>query len=543
MLDDRAEKRRLADTGGAGDTNDRDIVAPAPFAQESLKLARRSFTVEQISWKKECAHAFTNRQDVRRPTFLAGMGAVTLSPNTSVPQRLRIDAAPLGAAIDPYRHAERGVAELAWLYADGLVGWTGSISPSLAREMPVGSDDGLTYHYVLRQGVWHDGASFTARDVERALAEVTASPWGGYEPYRSIQKLTVTGNHAFNVRLGSPRPGFVRSFFAPYGSAPLPIMRRAVDGTPIGTGPFAVASRPETERWTLRAVATSPRGIPRVAEIGLRLVLSEITANVQVASGEAHIALPLPPDVVTLGHFGTRYRIVNRLSSTEILLLNAERAFRRAEDRRALAASINVPYLQRIFERRPTVLDAKLTLSGTNDRAYERLLEFEPARIPSLRRALGDRELELTYVAQSPGNRRVMTEVHGRLRLMGLNASLRPIPGEHYYDENRPLRTGDFDIASYGLAYGDDADLAGDWASDALPPRGGNFSRWHDEKTDRALRTGDSGMALRRLYDEVACIVLGPAVEKIGVADQVMGFATPPLLVPATYSCAQWRLV
>jgi ABC-type transport system substrate-binding protein len=461
------------------------------------------------------------------------MASLALLPQPR--RRLLIDAAPLGEGVDPYKVAERGIDELAWLYADGLVGWSGGLVPALARRLPQASDDGLTYRYELRRVKWHDGRLLNARDVSEAFDIVAASTWGGYEPYRSVLKVVVRDEDNFEVKLRVPRQGFVRSFFGPYGVPALPLIRHANDGTPIGTGPFAIVGRPELGRWTLRRATTSPRGTPRIDEIALRLILKETTANVQIMSGEADIALPLPPDPSPGG-----YRVVSRLTSIEVLLLNARGVFDSIEARRALVASIDVARLQRIFRRAPGPLEAKLTLSGASDAAYARLLSTRLERSAELRRIVNGRAVRLLYVAQSPANQRVMLELAQDLRLLGIATRLVPVPGERYFDFNRPLRRGDFDVAAYGVAYGDGADLAADWASDAVPPHGGNFSRWHDHDTDAALARDDSGAALRRLYDGIACVVIGAARERIGIASQVRGFEDPPLLVPATYGCAKW---
>lgn len=477
---------------------------------------------------------------MRRAQFLAGLASAATFVPPSASERLRIDVLPLGHDIDPYRDAEIGVDELAWLYADGLVGWQGGPVPLLA-DLPKRSERGLRYQYQLRRAFWHDGRRVVARDVMDALEAVRATPFGTREPYRTVDRIVVHDDLRFDVVLRSARPETPHSFFGAYGVPALPLVRRNDTGLPIGTGPFSVRSRPEPGRWILERFDASPRGRAAVAALDVRLLTSDVTAAVQVLSGEADIALPLPP--LPRGAPGRdRFRTVERTTSTAVLLFNAEGPFGDESLRRAFAHGIDVAALQRRYDPRRTAPFASLLLNGRNDAAFEGALAHDPRTRDVLRARLRGHDVTIAYVGDSRSHVRTATLLQQLLLEAGVPADLRPAPGIIYQSRAGPLRTGAFDIAIVGFVYGVDADLAADWSCAARPPNGGNFARWCDGRFEEAAARLDAAAMLRRLYDTVACIPLSRAYELLAVGRRVGGFLPPSPLTPATYGCVRWSL-
>ncbi len=475
---------------------------------------------------------------MRRGGFLRGALAVGAAA-TVVPEHavLRIDAAPLGHDVNPYRDAEIGVDELAWLYADGLVGWNDGIVPLLAEALPRAAQGGRRWSYRLRPALWHDGRALRAADVASALAALRATPWSTRQPYRSIERIVITGERDFDVHLASPRTDFAETFFGAYGTPALPLIRSTETDLPIGTGPFRIVGRPERERWRLEPWRGSPRGASSLGAIDLRLISSELTATVQMLSGEADIVLPFtaPPG-------DSRFRRYRRYTSTAVLLLETDGILHEAAVRRALAASIDLRALQRSYDPRRTNLLATLLPSGRNDPGFEEALARDPAAGVRLRDRLGDRPLVLAYVRESRSHERTMTLLQQMLGDVGVRSELHPVPARIYTGLQGPLRTGRFDIAIAGFAYGAQPDIGADWSCAARPPAGGNFARWCDPAFDAAAKRGDVPAALRRLYDAVACVPLSHAYEDIGVSPRVSGFEAPQPLVPATYDCSRWTI-
>jgi ABC-type transport system substrate-binding protein len=477
---------------------------------------------------------------MRRRTFIGGAIATAAYAGCSAAKLsvLRLAAAPLGHDIDPYLDAERGVDELAWLYGDGLTGWNGGLVPVLAQSLPTISRDGTEYRYRLRDVRWHDGRPLRASDVADAFAEIRTTPWGTHDPYARVAGVRVDGPRDVTVRLVAPYRRFAATFFGPLGYPALPLLRHDNSAIPLGTGPFAVRRRLDMARWSLVRWAHSPRGTGALGAIDLTLLGTELTANVQLLSGEADIALPLAPNALSAGHF-TR---IPRVTSTAVLLINAEGLLRTAALRHAFAAVAHVPSLQRAYDRLRKSVFASIMMEGSNDRALEAVLASRPELARVLAGVTRDRALVLAYVGGAPAHERTMTLLQQNLAAAGLRATLRPYPMALYMGPIGPLRKGTFDVAMDGLDYGADADFAADWSCANRPPHGGNFARWCDPEFDRAVRARAPDKALRRLYDDLPFVPLSRAYEYIGVASRVGGFALAGPSLPATYLCARWTV-
>jgi ABC-type transport system substrate-binding protein len=477
---------------------------------------------------------------MRRRTFIGGAIAAAVCGAAAAAELpvLRVAAAPTGHDIDPYLDAERGVDELAWLYGDGLTGWNGRLVPLLAQRLPEISAAGTAYHYRLRDAVWHDGRPLRASDVADAFAKIRTTAWGTHDPYARVVDVRVDGPLDVTVRLDAPYRRFAASFFGPLGFPALPLLRHDGGPVPLGTGPFAVKRRLDLTRWSLVRWEASPRGSGELGGIELMLLGAELTATVQMLSGEADIALPLAPNAVGAEHF-TR---IPRVTSAAVLLMNTEGFLRTTAVRHAFAAVAGVPALQRAYDRRRTDVFASIMMEGPNDPGLRAALEYRPQLGPILAGATRDRELVLAYVHGSPAHERTMTLLQQNLAAAGVASALRPSPLALYSDLIGPLRKGTFDVAIDGFAYGDDADLAADWSCANRPPHGGNFARWCDPAFDRALQRRAPETALRLLYDGLPFVPLSRAYEYVGVAPRVGGFALAGPSLPATYLCARWSI-
>lgn len=479
---------------------------------------------------------------MHRSQFLAGVAAVTGAAcsrsGSAGALRLRVAALPLAHDIDPYRDAEPGADELAWLYGDGLVGWSSGPVPLLAARLPEVADGGRLYRYTLRDAFWHDGRRVTSYDVAAAVRTIRGTAWGTREPYRSVRKVIVHDERHFDAALDSPQRSFSRSFFGAYGTPVLPLLRHNDDGIPIGTGPFRMVSRPDLGRWLLQRHAGSPRGTPVVDLLDVRLLSSELTAGVQLSSGEVDIALPLSPTAAATGRFSA----IRRATSTAALLLNAEGALGTPTLRRAFAAAIDVPRLQRRYDVRRTELLASLLMSGPNDAAFARALAYDPLAAAALKNSLAGRELIVASVAASPSHGRVVAQLADTFERNGIKYRMISVPPARYLDSAGPLRTGRFDVAIDGFAYLEDPDLTADWSCSSQPPSGANFARWCDAGFDDAVRRGNTNRALQHLYESMVCIPLSRAYEDIGITSRVRGFAPLVPGVPATYDCTRWAV-
>jgi ABC-type transport system substrate-binding protein len=141
---------------------------------------------------------------------------------------------------------------------DGL-----SIIPDLAHSWEI-SPDGKTYTFFLRQGVqFHDGADFTAEDVQATFARIVTPPKGFSSPrtplFSAVSAINVRDRHTIEFVLSEPRPqDFMLGAFASGWNI---IVRkkslednnynlRTVMNFP-GTGPFRHVQRVDKEVWIM----------------------------------------------------------------------------------------------------------------------------------------------------------------------------------------------------------------------------------------------------------------------------------------------------
>jgi MarR-like DNA-binding transcriptional regulator SgrR of sgrS sRNA len=470
---------------------------------------------------------------VRRSDFLATAMASVVSPG---PRRsvLRLSAMPAGQDVDPYRDQRSRVDEIAWLFADGLVGWSRGPVPLLAAHLPEASDGGRRYRYRLRPARWHDGTTVTSADVVNAFNAVKRGYWQFDAPYRDVREVVPRSDRAFDVVLKYPNPGFVRSFFGAYGRPALPLLRSVPGGLPLGTGPFAVRARPDFNRWRLERSDGSPRGRARFDAIDLRYLYSAQTNIVTLLAKETDIALPLPSRY----RDSNQFRRIRRTNGTTLLIFNAAGPFGAFTAREAFAKTVDVATVQRDYDPRRSSLLATFLLTGPNDDRFARALAHDSTAAGTLQRFLAGQAVRL--ITQQGTVETAMGSVRDRLVELGIEVQMLQTPFEELYGPLSPLRRGNFDIAVNSYPYADESDLAADWTCASRPPAGGNFARWCDAELDRAILAGDRKAAFRRLYDRIAAIPLSRGYEHIGVGPRACNVSAPPLLVPATYSCADW---
>lgn len=178
-------------------------------------------------------------------------------------------------SLDPHIAYDTSSYAAVRLLFDGLLDYTpdGEMIPSLAAEMPTVTNEGKTFQFRLREGVFFhpnpllfDGPrELVAEDVrwsiERLLHPDTASPGStfyqrlvGYAPYREgdaehIAGIRVTGRYTVEFTLDQPDQTFLNALAMVF-AYPVPHENyeyweaqddaRAVMRHPIGTGPYAL---------------------------------------------------------------------------------------------------------------------------------------------------------------------------------------------------------------------------------------------------------------------------------------------------------------
>jgi peptide/nickel transport system substrate-binding protein len=138
-----------------------------------------------------------------------------------------------------------------------------TIIPDLASQWEI-SPDGRTYTFYLRKGVkFHDGADFTAEDVQATFSRIIWPPKGISMPrqplFSAVSEITIIDPHTIAFHLSEPRPSsFMLGAFASGWNV---IVRKKTledNGYNLrnvmdypGTGPFKHSRRVDKEVWVM----------------------------------------------------------------------------------------------------------------------------------------------------------------------------------------------------------------------------------------------------------------------------------------------------
>jgi peptide/nickel transport system substrate-binding protein len=175
-----------------------------------------------------------------------------------------------------------------------------SIVPDLASEWSW-DEGGTRLTLKLRQGVkWHDGASFTAKDVvctydlllEKSADRLRANP--RKQMLKNLDRVTADGDDQVSFHLKRPQPAFmmlIANGFAPIYPCHVPAAQMRQH--PIGTGPFKFVEFKPNE---VIRVARNPDywkpGLPYLEGIEYTVVRNPATAVLAFVSGKFDMTFP-----------------------------------------------------------------------------------------------------------------------------------------------------------------------------------------------------------------------------------------------------------
>src|SRR5437667_5877503 len=170
-----------------------------------------------------------------------------------------------------------------------------AMAPSLAESWSA-SPDGLTYEFVLRQGVrFHNGDPVTADDVKFS-----------FERYRGVsakvlkekvRQVQVIDGHRVRILLKDPWPDFLTFYATPATGAAWIVPKKYVetvgdDGfkkAPVGAGPYRFVSFTPGQELVLEAYEQYWRKTPSVKRLVFKVVPDESTRLAMLKRGEADI--------------------------------------------------------------------------------------------------------------------------------------------------------------------------------------------------------------------------------------------------------------
>lgn len=197
--------------------------------------------------------------------------------------------------------------EINLLLFNGLTGHDGdnAVIPALAKSWDF-DEETCTYTFHLEEDVrWHDGEPFTAEDVQFTI-EAIMDPENGSENapnFEDVEEITVIDDHTISFRLSAPNVAFLDYMTM----AILP--KHLLEGedmqtadffrSPIGTGPYKLASWDEGQAITLEKNADYFKGEPNIDTIVFKIVPDDNAKALQLRAGELDLALLTPKDAAT----------------------------------------------------------------------------------------------------------------------------------------------------------------------------------------------------------------------------------------------------
>ena len=175
-----------------------------------------------------------------------------------------------------------------------------SIVPDLATGWSW-NEEGTELTLPLRQGVtWHDGRSFTAKDVQctwdmltgKSSEKLRLNPRKSW--YRNLKEVTTNGDYEVTFHLKRPQPALLTvlaSGFSPI--YPCHVAPRDMRQHPIGTGPFKFAGfKPNEYIKVTRNPDYWKKGRPLLDGIEYTIVKNLSTAVLALISGKFDTAFP-----------------------------------------------------------------------------------------------------------------------------------------------------------------------------------------------------------------------------------------------------------
>lgn len=229
-----------------------------------------------------------------------------------------------------------------------------SIVPDLATGWSW-SEDGTELTLPLREGVtWHDGKTFTAKDVQCTWDMLTAKSDEKFRVnprkswYGNLDSVTSNGDYEVTFHLKRPQPAFIALLASGFSPVyPCHVPPRDMRSHPIGTGPFKFGEYKPNERITvMRNPDYWKKGRPYLDGIEYTIVRNLSTAVLGFVAGKFDMTFPYSLTVPLLNDAKSQLpRAICELTPGSInrnLLINRERPpFDDRGLRRAMALSLD----------------------------------------------------------------------------------------------------------------------------------------------------------------------------------------------------------
>lgn len=432
--------------------------------------------------------------------------------------------------LDPVLSDELYATNVFQLIFSGLIDYDdhGNPVPDLALEVPTQenggiSADGKTITYHLRHGVvWSDGAPLTSADVKFTWQQIL-NPRNNVSyryPYDQAVSVDTPDPYTVVVHLRAPSAPFVANFMrnGSIGSiVPAHLLAGHADlnhlpfsTSPIGSGPFVVASWQPGVVLDLKANPRYFRGPPKVAEVQFRIIPDQNTLLTELQSHSIDVFLHATESQYAALKSVAGYRVtaVPNLDYEHVVFNCAKPPFDDVRVRRAFAYAID---WKRINDDAYLGIDVPAMADQSPAMwSYDPHVQpypHDPARARALFEQAGwapgpdgvlvrdGRRLAVDITTVIGNSTRVKAEtlIQADLREVGVEVSVRNYPANLLFAAHGVggiLANGRFDFALYGWSFSPDPDDTDTIGPESVPPDGVNYSFFRDADIGRWQREG-----------------------------------------------------
>jgi peptide/nickel transport system substrate-binding protein len=245
----------------------------------------------------------------------------------------------------PHISVAAATSEIAFNIFEGLVkaGPGGEIIPALAEDWQI-SADGLTYTFILRQGVmFHNGRELTADDVVYSLSRVSNPEISAKaRDYGAVQAINAQEDQII-IQLSRPNAAFL-SLLTSFGASIYPQeAEEQLGARPVGTGPFRLESWHPNNKLELVRFDDYWGEKPQLERVTLQIIPDPTTAVNNLITGNVNLIARLEPAFLHQVQNRPNLKIIDSpMNLVQLMVINQSRApFNDIRVRQAMAHAIN----------------------------------------------------------------------------------------------------------------------------------------------------------------------------------------------------------
>ncbi len=375
-------------------------------------------------------------------------------------------------SLDPLKTKQESASLVYDLVYDSLVYVDRELRavPYLAESCTV-SEDGCTIYFALHQGIyWHDGASFTAADVEHTINRIRAlgEDCIYYDRLRYIEGITVRDMYHFDLQLTKPHITVLNLLDFPI----VPCHRSDLDTTMVGTGQYRLeAFTPQknltlvkNEGWALSEPPAMERiyvkMIERTADATSMVKIGEVTA---VASHFRSVGGLGIGENMQITHYPTlEYEFIGfNMGRSALMSQNVRQAIAAALDRDKIIEDVFLKYGSAACVPVPPnaymYIGAEGDFSKRDTEKAKGLLYADGYNLVDGKMQKGEEEAPLSLsllINEENGERKKYAEiVKENLAEIGISVEISAVPFETYMTM---LYEGDFELYAGGCEFSAD---------------------------------------------------------------------------------------